>query len=170
VLKLLGALLLAGGGLALGLGAAEERSRRAAALGSWRSALALLSAELAFCLPPMGELLENTARRAQEPAKTALLAAARGLERLGEMPFETVWGEALQTCVPPLAPEDIELLAPLGSVLGRYDGESQRRAVEEVGAALEAREGQVRAELRQGGKAWAAAGLSLGLFAAILLL
>lgn len=170
MLKLLGVLLLAGGGLSLGLGAVEERFRRAAALGSWRTALALFSAELAFRLPPMGELLETVAHRAQEPAGTALLTAAQGLEKLGERPFETIWGEALQTCVPPLAPEDIDLLTPLGTVLGRYDGESQRRAVEEVGAALEARESQVRAELRQGGKAWAAAGLSLGLFAAILLL
>lgn len=170
MLRLMGALLLAGGGLALGLGAVEERSRRAAALDSWRAALALLSAELAFRLPPMGELLEIAAQRASEPARTALLTAERDLAWLGEKPFEVIWREALQTCVPPLASEDVELLSSLGAVLGRYDGESQRRAAEWAGAAMEERAAQVREELRRSGKAWAAAGLSLGLFVAILLL
>lgn len=170
MLRLVGVLLLAGGGLALGLGAAEERSRRQAALDSWRAALALLAAELAFRLPPMEELLTAGARQAPEPARRALLTAAGELEHLGEKSFATIWAQALQTCAPPLAPEDVELLSRLGAVLGRYDGESQRRAVERAGAELEERAAQVREELRRGGKAWAAAGLSLGLFAAILLL
>ena len=170
MLRLVGALLLAGGGLALGLGAAEERERRRAALDSWRAALALLAAELAFRLPPMEELLHLGARRASEPARTALLTAAGELEHLGEKSFEAIWGQALQTCAPPLVPEDIELLSRLGAVLGRYDGESQRQAVERAGAELEIRAAQVREELRRGGKTWAAVGLSLGLFTAILLL
>lgn len=170
MLRLLGALLLTGCGLALGLGAVGKFQRRAAALEGWCGALELLGAELEFSLPPMNELLIRASRAASGPVKGSLQAAAEGLASLGEQPFEDIWRQALSRCVPPLIREDVELLGRLGSVLGRYDGQSQRQAVEQVRTELGARERHVREELRQSGKAWAAAGMSLGAFAAILLL
>lgn len=170
MLRLLGALLLTGCGLALGLGAVGMLQRRAAALAGWRGALELLGAELEFSLPPMNELLIRASGAAGEPVKGSLRAAAEGLTALGEQSFEDIWSQALSRCAPPLLREDVELLGRLGSLLGRYDGQSQRQAVEQVRKELDARERHVREELRQSGKAWAAAGVSLGAFAAILLL
>ncbi len=170
MLKLLGALLLMGCGLALGLDPAGELRRRAAALEGWRGALELMGAELEFSLPPMGELLVRSARGAPEPVRRGLDQAAEGLGELGERPFSDIWIGALESCAPPLTREDLELLGRLGSVLGRYDGQSQRQTVERVAGELAARERRLREELRRSGKAWIATGLSLGAFAAILLL
>ena len=170
MLRLLGVLLLVGCGSALGLGAVGTLQRRAAALESWRGALELLRAELEFSLPPMRELLLRSAQTAPEPVKGCLNTAAHGLEELGERSFGEIWDRALGGCVPPLTEEDVDILGRLGGVLGRYDAQSQRQAVERAGRELDGRARCAREELRRSGKAWAAAGLSLGVFAAILLL
>lgn len=170
MLKLFGALLLTGCGLTLGLGRVRSLRQRAEALEGWGIALELICAELEFALPPTYELFLRAAKAASEPAKTALHLAAERLESLGEQPFEDIWARALECCVPPLKREDLECLARLGSVLGRYDGESQRRAAERARKELSEREHRIREELRRSGKTWIAAGLSLGAFVTILLL
>lgn len=170
MMRLFGALLLTGCGLALGLGAVGSARRRSAALEGWQGALELMGAELEFALPPMGELLRRSARAADQPVKGCLNAAADGLTALGERPFSDIWEQALEGCSPPLTEADMELLGRLGGILGRYDAQSQRRAVARTEAELSERALRVREELRRSGKAWAAAGLSLGAFTAILLL
>lgn len=170
MLKPLGALLLALGGLALGLSIAEERRRRVRVLEHWSAALRAMAAELDFRLPTTEELLCRAAETAPAPVNAALLQSAEGLTALGETPFEEIWRASLTLCVPPLCGEDMDLLARLGGVLGRCDAQSQRAALEQTASALTRRGEHAREELTKNGRAFGTAGLSLGLFAAILLL
>jgi len=61
MLKLIGALLLAGGAGALGCSAAAQLSRRVAVLRALLGALEGMEREIAFRLTPMPELLERAA-------------------------------------------------------------------------------------------------------------
>ena len=168
--KLIGAALLTGGGLWMGLQAAGELSRRVRALESWANALAFLEGELSFRLPDLPQLLEELSRRAPGPAGEAILSAFRGLFRLGEVSFEEIWSQALAQETGALTADDLEVLSRLGGVLGRCGWEEQRAAVERTRLMLERREVQLREDMGRKGRAYGALGLSLGAFATILLL
>lgn len=169
MLKLLGAILLAGGGLALGLGAVGELSRRVEALGAFASALSLMDSELALRTPPTPQLLALLARRTREPAAGFFARCAAGMEGLGELSFEAIWDRELRT-LDSLDEEGRRTLAELGAVLGRYDVEAQRSAAATLGARLGEQERRLAQRRRQEGKAYGALGLSMGLFVTILLL
>lgn len=166
----MGVVLLTLGGLILGVGAVEERRRRVRALEDWRGALGAMAAELAFRLPTMEELLKRAAGVAAGAAGEPLKRAAQGLNALAERPFEEIWRSALAVGAPPLNGEDLVLLARLGGVLGRYDAQTQRRELEETMEELTHRAETARGELARSGRAFGVAGLSLGMFTAILLL
>ncbi len=166
----MGALLLTGGGLTLGLCAASELSRRAAALDAWCGALGLLAGELSFRAPPMAELLMDLSARSASPASEALAGAAEGLDRLAEVPFETLWAQAVTSHAGALASEDAEVLVRLGGVLGRYDWQAQYAEAGLAREALAAHAVQVREDLRRKGRAYGTLGLALGAFVTIILL
>ena len=62
------------------------------------------------------------------------------------------------------------LLDRLGPVLGRYDGDSQRLALEEGAAGLRALQGEAADERNRLGRVYGVLGVTAGLFAAIVLL
>ena len=80
MLRALGALLLLGGALALGVAPSRELARRLAALEVWGEALALLERELAFSSPPMPELLAQLSRRSAFPVQEWASVVLNGLE------------------------------------------------------------------------------------------
>lgn len=170
MLKLMGAFLLTGGGLVLGLGPMEELSRRLEALAGWQTALELWEGELSFRLPDLPHLLADLSRGAPGPAGETLTDLAAGLERLGERSLEETWAYVLMENSGPLGREDLEPLLALGPVLGRCGWEDQRRALRRTRERLEERSVQLRRERERKGKAYAALGLSLGAFLTILLL
>ena len=170
MLKLLGALLLTGGGLILGLAPAGELSRRLEALAGWRTALELWEGELSFHLPDLPHLFGALSRRTTGPAGETLAAVGVGLRSLGERTFEEIWVGALLESSGPLDGEDLEPLLALGRVLSHCGWEDQRQAVERTRLRLEERVTVLRRELEGKGKAWAALGFSLGAFLTILLL
>ena len=170
MLKLIGAFLLTGGGLILGLAPAGTISRRLEALAGWRTALELWEGELAFRLPDLPQLFGALSRRTAGPAGEALAAVGAGLRSLGERTFEEIWVGALLENAGPLDGEDLEPLLALGQVLSRCGWEDQRQGVERARQRLEERMTALRRELTGKGKAWAALGFSLGAFLTILLL
>lgn len=170
MLKLLGAVLLTGGGLTLGLKAVGGLVRRAEALSAFSAALGLLEGELALRSPPMPDLLDILARQAKPPAAEFFDVCGRGLAGLGESSFREIWARALESLEGALDREDRDILLELGPVLGRYDGEEQRRAVSGVRQRLAGQEKLVRDKLRREGRAYGTLGLTLGLFLTILLL
>lgn len=166
----MGALLLMGGGLYLGLGRAAALARRCAALNAWCAALERWEGELAFRLPAMPELLKTLSAKAASPAKEVLAAAREGMGDLGEQPFSAIWTRAVDEHSEALAPADRELLCRLGDLPGRWGWEDQRRGVETLRQALGAREAQLRAGLGREGKVYGTLGLSMGALLTILLL
>ena len=169
MLKLVGAALLAGGGLALGLGAAGELTRRVDTLNALAAALGLLESELALRAPATPELMERLARSAPEPAAGLFREVARGLPRLGEVDFLTLWRAGLAR-LDALTEEDRRPLLELGAVLGRYDVEAQTQAAAAARRELEETARRLAARRREEGRSYAAVGLTLGLLLAVVLL
>lgn len=169
-MKLLGAFLLTGGGLILGLAPVRELSRRLEALAGWRRALELWEGELSFRLPDLPHLFASLSQSTTGPAGETLAAVRVGLRSLGERTLEEIWVGALLENAGPLDGEDLEPLLALGQALSRSGWEDQRQAVERTRLRLEERATVLRRELEGKGKAYAALGFSLGAFLTILLL
>lgn len=170
MLKLLGALLVIGGGAWVGMNAAGELARRAKALDAWCDALELMANELSFRLSAMPELMERLSHSARDPAREVFTELRTGLERLGEASFEELWRRALTIHPGMMSGEELELLKALGTVLGRYGWADQCRSIDSTRHALAERANQTREELRRKGKAYATLGVTLGAFVTILLL
>ena len=79
------------------------------------------------------------------------------------------WATALEATPLPLTPEDRRLLREAGDGLGRYDGESQRAALEALLARLEDQGAQAQAEAHRLFRVYLALGVAAGLFCLILL-
>ena len=104
---------------------------------------------------PAAEFFARCARRARAPDGQA---------------FQEVWRSELDAALLRLKPEDRALLDRLGPVLGRYDGDSQRLALEEGAAGLRALQGEAADERNRLGRVYGVLGVTAGLFAAIVLL
>ena len=85
----------------------------------------------------VGRALAELSGRAEGAPGQALKLAGEGLERLGEYSFAEIWTDALAACEGGLDREDLALLRDLGTVLGRWDGEAQCRAIAAVRSGLE---------------------------------
>ena len=96
MLKLIGALLLAGGAGALGCSAAAQLSRRVAVLRALLGALEGMEREIAFRLTPMPELLERAAAESPPPVCTLFARCRTLLDELGERSMAELWREALE--------------------------------------------------------------------------
>lgn len=89
--------------------------------------------------------------------------------RLDQVPFGESWRQAVEE-LELLSPDAQAALLPLGEVLGRYEADSQRKALEHVRQALEREEQRAQEERRRLGRVYQALGLSGGAFLVILLL
>ena len=170
MLRLMGAALVMGSGLWLGLAPRQAMTGRIRALEAWAEALALLAGEMAFRLPDVPALLRTLARRCSAPARETLLAAERGLEALDERPFDEIWHAAVAGSQGPLTGEDLELLCRLGAVLGSCGWLEQAPAVAELRRELRERADTLRRRRDKEGRAYATAGLALGAVVSIMLL
>ena len=158
MVRLLGAVLVAGGAAWTGLSAAEGLKRRVRALDALVDGLSLLEQELELDSPPLPELMERLIPRSAGPARALFQGCRESLERLSWEPLPGLDGETRRT------------LEPLGDVLGRCDWNEQRRRVDTICRRVD--ELRVRAEERQRrqGKVYRALGAAGGAFLVILLL
>lgn len=168
MLRLAGALMVAGGMSTLGFLAAGGLGRRVRALRALAGALELMERELSFRLTPMPELLEGLAKRAPPPADGLFARCRAGLADLGERSLGELWREGLAEF--PLKGDERLLLEGLGEVLGRYDGEGQRSALREARSALEGMLEEAQAERVRLGRVYQVTGTAAGAALAILLL
>ena len=76
---------------------------------------------------------------------------------------------ALETVSLPIKEEDRQILRETGEILGRYDGESQRLALEGLLARLEENLHQARADQERLFRVYLALGMTAGLFGCLLL-
>ena len=166
---LLGKVLLLTGCTAWGLLAGGRLGERAACLEEFRQALAALLRELSFSLRPLEELLTQAAAGSRGPAAAFFAACGSFFDQGGRESWAESWRQALDTVPLPLTAADCRLLREAGQVLGRYDGESQRRALEGLLARLEDQREEARREARRLFRVYVALGITGGLFCLILL-
>ena len=167
--KLVGAVLVAAGSGWLGLSAASGLTRRLRAVQAMISGLELLERELWERGAALPELMAALSRRCTQPAADFFQQCAKGCARLDQVPFGESWRQAVDG-LELLSPEARAALLPLGEVLGRYEADSQRQALEHARQALEREELRAEEERRRLGRVYQALGLSGGAFLVILLL
>lgn len=169
MLRVVGAALLLAGGVGLGVTGVRRLESRVAALRSLTEMLELMERELDFRLPPMKELIGETARRSAEPAAGFLRACAQGMDGLEGQPLSGLWQRAARAELPGLKPCDLEALLSVGAVLGRYDAESQRGALSAARERLAGFWGDAVEERRRQGRVYGVLGAAAGAFLVILL-
>ena len=169
MIRLLGALLTAGGGAFLGLSAARRLKRRARVLRQLAGALEQMDREVAFRLTPMPRLMEQLAAW-PEPVGTLFANCRKGMEALGEQSLAEIWRRALAETDLDLEGRAAAVLDELGEVLGRFEESGLRSALARAGAEL-AREGELaREDGEKRGRMYQVLGLAWGGLLVILLL
>lgn len=170
MLRAVGAILLLAGSAGLGLAAVRRLERRVTTLRSLTEALELMERELDFCLPPMKELILETAQRSTTPASEFLRACGEGMDELEGKPLSGLWQQAAVEKLTALKHCDLETVFSIGAVLGRYDGEGQRRAIAAARERLADFLSGAVEERRRQGRVYGALGITAGAFLVILLL
>ena len=170
MIKLLGAVLLAAGCGAAGLGAVGRLDGRVRDLRELAAGLETLQRELGWRLTPLPKALGTAAGETHGRAARFFEFCARGAGCLDGVPFQQLWREGLEKCPLRLDREDRALLEQIGPVLGRYDGDSQRQAIEGVLAGLGRRQVQAAEDRQRLGRVYGVLGMTAGLFLVILLI
>lgn len=78
---------------------------------------------------PMPELLETLSKRCKGDAALLSKDLAQSMDALGACSFQELWSQALNAYAAKLDSDTLEELDALGTVLGRYDLETQLDAV-----------------------------------------
>lgn len=170
MIRLLGAALVVAGCAALGLAGVARLEGRTEDLDGLAAGLDALQRELGWRLAPLPDALDTAAEAAGGPAAVFFARCAQGARARDGRPFRQVWGDGLSTAPLRLAAEDKSFLERLGPVLGRYDGDSQRLALEEASAGLRDLRDGARDDRRRLGRVYGVLGVTAGLLAAILLI
>ena len=169
MVRLLGAVLVAGGAAWAGLSAAEGLKRRVRALDALVDGLSMLEQELELDSPPLPELMERLISRSAGPARALFQGCRESLDRLSREPFSQSWRRLTET-LPGLDGEALRALEPLGDTLGRCDWQEQQRRVAAVRGRIETLRDRAEEEQRRQGKVCRALGAAGGAFLVILLL
>ena len=137
MLHLIGGLCVIAGSAAIGLQLVAQRRRRLEEGRQMHAACRLLERELSCREPDLSELLETAARQSGGPVEAFFTGCRSQLEELGNRPFSSIWKDNLSQAGLSLRRQEQELLAGLGTILGRYDRTVQCRALNRVAAELE---------------------------------
>lgn len=168
--RLIGAVCLAGGSALLGFCAVEHMNSRVRDLRQLLAGLEVMLRELDYCLAPLPELLCRAAEQTAGRVKLFFELCAKGAEHLNGRTFQLVWNQAQEAAQLRLERDDLSLLEQLGSVLGRYDRDSQHRALTGAIARLEEQWGRASEQSKQLGKVYRVLGITAGTFLLILLI
>ena len=170
MIRLLGAALLTAGCGGLGLSAVSRLDGRVQDLRELAAGLEILQRELGWRLSPLPKALEAASVGIHGRAAHFFTFCAQGSEQLAGTPFQSLWSRGLEQCPLRLGREDRALLEQLGPVLGRYDGDSQRQAVENILAGLSRQQVQAEDDRRRLGRVYGVLGVTAGLFLALVLI
>ena len=169
MIRLLGAALLMAGCGGLGLSAVSRLDSRVRDLRELSAGLEIFLRELGWRLSPLPDALTAAAGGTHGQASQFFVFCAQGAKQLAGTPFRTLWSRGLEQCALRLSGEDRALLEQLGPVLGRYDGDSQRQAVENVLAGLSRQRDQAEDDRRRLGRVYGVLGVTVGLFLTLML-
>lgn len=170
MIRFLGAALLMAGCGGLGLSAVNRLDSRVRDLRELSTGLEILQQELSWRLSPLPEALDAAAGGTHGSAARFFSYCAQGSRRLAGTPFRTLWSRGLEECPLRLSRSDRALLEQLSPILGRYDGESQRQAVENVLTGLSRQQAQAEDDRRRLGRVYGVMGLTAGVFLTLVLI
>ena len=170
MIRVLGAALLTAGCGGLGLSAVKRLDSRVRDLRELSAGLEILQRELGWRLSPLPEALMAASVGTYGGAARFFAFCAQESKQLSGAPFRTLWSRGLEQCPLRLNREDRALLEQLGSILGRYDGDSQRQAVENALAGLSRQQTQAEDDRRRLGRVYGVLGLTAGLFLVLMLI
>ena len=169
MIRLIGAVLLTAGSAALGLGSAAHLRNRVQDLRGVICGLESMERRLASDLEPLEGMLAGAVQDTTgRPRKLFEFCLGQLRENTGN--FSGLWQAALDTESLFLGPFDMEELRQLGTVLGRYDGDSQLEALRRSVCRLEALLAEAEEQREKMGKVYGTTGISAGLLLTILLL
>ena len=169
MMELIGKCLVLGGMTVMGLWHAAGLRSRVSCLGAFVGAVERAQRELAFSLPPVEELLGRMGEGLRDPAGKWFQDCCAFFQQRKEECLGEIWSRHLRVGTLPLKEEDLTLLDGLGGLLGRFDGESQEKALGQIHVRLEEQLAVARADAERLGKVYGTLGLTMGLFFIILL-
>lgn len=169
MMRLLGAALIVAGCGALGLAGVLRLDGRVRDLGELAAGLDALQRELGWRLSPLPQALDSAARTVRGPAAEFFAWCGQRAGEPDGQSFQQAWQEGLSAPSLRLEAGDRAFLARLGPVLGRYDGDSQRLALEDAAAGLRSLQGEAADDRKRLGRVYGVLGMTAGLFLAILL-
>jgi stage III sporulation protein AB len=169
MLQIIGKCLVLLGMTAFGLQQAMGLRRRVSCLREFQSALERLERELAFALLPVPVLLAQMRDGTRGSAYQFFACCEERFCQRGEERLEEIWKDELMGQSLPIQEEDKSLLQEIGSILGRYDGDSQRLAFQRIHGRLEEVIAHAKEEAERMGKVYSALGITIGMFCIIML-
>lgn len=170
MLRLAGAVLLAAGPALIGFHAASRLARRPRLLRELTAALEQMEREISFRLTPLPELFSRMAKEYSGPVAALFACCARNMDDLGQRSLSQIWRQALDEASLDLEGRGRRAVEELGDVLGRYDGDSLRRALRQTCGELSAAAEEAERERERKGRMDQVLGLTAGAFLVILLI
>lgn len=170
MIRLLGAALLAAGACALGFSAVGHLEGRVKDLRELVAGLEVMERELAWSLLPLPELLGRAAQATGGRTRQFFQLCSQGADHLNGRTFRQVWLQGEEASGLRLEGTDRLLLEQLGGVLGRYDGDSQRRALATAVGRLEQQRLQAQSQRQRLGRVYGTLGMAAGALLVILFL
>ncbi|MBR0199377.1 MAG: stage III sporulation protein AB [Oscillospiraceae bacterium] len=167
-MKLPGAVLIMAAACLASAVTLQEKKRSQEGCLSLATALDLLRAELSSGAVPLSLGIERACAHAGGIGKELLCAVYAGLRDLGEQSFDEIWDKALAGTDPRLAENSEHELQKLGSVLGRFDLETQLRALDACSSLLRRQWERQRNAYPEERRVWI--GLTTGLGALLVIL
>lgn len=169
MIRLAGIGCLAAGSVLLGICAVRHLNSRVNDLEQLLEGIAVIRRDMDYRLAPLPELLKMAAAQTAGRAEVLFDLSARGAEHLNGRTFHAVWDQAVEASQLRLEPADLTILGRLGCVLGRYDEENQRQALDTAQIRLEEQLQLAKEQSRKMGRVYSVLGLTAGAFLIILL-
>lgn len=169
MIKLLGAFCVMAGALYGGLGATRALRQRVEALEGLREGLCYLDQELNFRLTALPELLEQLGKKAG-PAGDFFGAVYAQWQKAPEGGLRSSWRLAMTRCLSILRTEERQAILEVGQSLGRYDAQTQSKALSRAIRQLEGYRQAAREEARRLGRVYATLSIAGGAALVLVLL
>lgn len=143
---------------------------RAELLRGLQGTVSYLEEELSFRHTPLPRLFAYLGQSRRKPIGSFFQAVLRELETAGTSSFQQCWEKAVREELPWLKEEERQTLEELGEVLGRYDAQTQAKALELAGRRLADAYLEAQAQRQRLGKVYLALGAAGGLVTVLVLI
>ncbi len=169
MIRMLGAILVAGGCFMMGEKQTRRLRDRVTVLTGLVASLEHMERELRLRLPSLPTLMKSVSLQADESIRPLFEESGRALDGLREVSFADVWPRLVEQ-ISSLNGQDRFVLNSLGPILGRYDGPGQGDAIAAARGELQRQRERAQEEYTRLGRLYRVVGAAGGGFLIILLL